>query len=54
MGYHKYKQLRNKRKKESHNKRYGMTAKEWSNFKKKATKEEILSIKEKAKRMLKK
>lgn len=50
----KQKPQRNKRKKESHQKRYGgMTAKEWSNFKKTSTKEEVLAIRKRAKELLK-
>lgn len=53
MGYHKHKPRRNERKKTSHAQRYGMTAKEWSNFKKTHTLEEILLIRLRAKKMLK-
>ena len=49
----KHKTQRNKRKKDSHEKRYGMTAKEWSNFKKTHTTEEVAEISLRAKKMLK-
>jgi hypothetical protein len=50
----KNKRQRNERKKKSHEQRYGMTAKEWSNFKKTATKEEVLAIRVRALKMLQK
>lgn len=50
----KKKPARNDRKTKSHEQRYGMTAKEWSNFKKTATKEEVLAIRQRALKMLKK
>ncbi len=49
----KYKRQRNERKKKSHEQRYGMKAKEWAKFKKTATKEEVLEVRARAKKMLK-
>lgn len=50
----KYKPRRNERKKVSHENRYGMKAREWTNFLKTATKEEILAVRERARNLLNK
>lgn len=50
----KRKPARNDRKKKSHEQRYGMTAREWTDFKKIASKEDILAVRQKALKMLNK
>jgi len=48
----RHKRERNARKKKSFEHRYGMTAKEWAIFKRTQPKEEVVKIREKAKKML--
>lgn len=50
---HKRKPARNKRKTDSFKARYGMTRGEWAEFKRKSTSEEVLVIRNKARKLLK-